>query len=406
MTTAKKDFRVAIVGGGVVGLACAVGLQRHGVDAEIFEAAAKFDAIGAGVALGPNALRALNRLGLLDTVQGLVDASNRDAHRCTVFLSGSGQHEIVHTPAFLAAVVPLVNPSAVHFNKRVAEISISASGAHLLHFTDGTTHETDVVIGADGIKSVARGAVLGAGRKALYYTNTAAYRGIIPTETLRLAGMKTDLGKNNYCVVGVNKHIVHFPIDSGRLINVVAFVTETSVPAGSVEITGPWMESPPQGEILDAFAHWGPDARILVEHLTSPSKWYIHALSPLETFVRGRIALVGDSAHAMPPHLGAGVGQGFEDAFVLCEVLAHRATNLSNIEAVFRAYDAVRRPRANMVLARSIRAGKIYEAYGKPGYEAVDMDGHLGDILEPIWTHDLDADVASAVAALQADGYF
>ncbi|KAJ7440609.1 hypothetical protein FB451DRAFT_1415107 [Mycena latifolia] len=406
MTTAKRDFRVAIIGGGMCGLACAVGLRKRGIDAQVFEAADE-------CAQGLEGARAAG-----DCV-GLVDASDRDVDREMIFVSGSGTHEPVHTyakdtgfresrPAFLAVVVPLVDSSAVHFNKRLTHLSASASvGGHVLHFSDGTTHEADVLIGADGIKSVVRSAVVDPREKPLQFTNSVAYRATVSVETLRQAGVKTKLDKDNYCFVGIDKHLVYFPIDFGRCINVVAFVTDTSVPAGSVEITGPWAESASQQEVLDAYAGWGADVLTILQHLNAPSKWYIHALRPLSTFVKSRIALVGDSAHTMPPHLGAGVGRGFEDVLVLCELLAHPATKLSNVEDVFKAYDAIRRPRANMVLERSIQAGKIYEAYGTPGYAAAaEMTGRLAEIFEPIWTHDLDADLASAVRILRAAGHF
>ncbi|KAJ6563567.1 FAD/NAD(P)-binding domain-containing protein [Mycena vulgaris] len=415
----KKDFRVAIVGGGMCGLACAVVLRRRGIDAQVFEAAAKFDSVGAGVSLGPNALRALKCLGLLETVLGLVNANDGGGEM--LFVSGSGAHELIHQyksdtgikdvtgvyrPAFLAAVVSLVDPHAVHFNKRFTNLSTSASGAHTLHFADGTRHETDVIIGADGIKSALRSPVLGSGERVVQYTNCVAYRGMVPADTLRLAGVKAGLGKDTYCFVGLDKHLIYFPINAGKLINVVAFVTDKSVPVGSVEIPGPWVESASEAELVDAFAEWGPDVRTILDHCKSTSKWYIHALRPLNTFVNGSIALVGDAAHAMPPYLGAGVGQGFEDVFVLCELLAHPKTSLANVTDVFRAYDAVRRPRANMALARSIHAGELYEVYGTPGYAAADMEAHLRDIWDPIWRHDLDAELASAVASLRVNGSF
>ncbi|KAJ7118762.1 salicylate hydroxylase [Mycena epipterygia] len=418
-----KDFRVAIVGGGMCGLACAVGLARLGIDAHVFEAAPKFDEVGAGVGLGPNALRALKGLGVLDTVLARGDGSERTDRRM-LFVSGLGAHEEVYDynnsseftpadagigiyrPAFLDAVLPLVDPKMTHFNKRCTSISTTASGAHVIHFADGTSYEADLVIGADGIKSTSRNAVVGTEEKVLQFTNTVAYRGLVPMNTLRKDGVKTDLTKRVYGFVGIDKHLIVFPIKSGEIINIVAFATNNSVPVGSVEVPGPWVESVPQQELLDEFKGWGPDVMILLNHMKNPSKWSIHALTPLETFIRDKIALVGDAAHAMPPHLGSGVGQGFEDVFVLCQLLGHPSTNLSNLEDVLKAYDAVRQPRANMVLERSFRAGVIYEGYGKPGYGLSDMEGHLAGIWEPIWRHDLDVDVASAIASLKDRGSF
>ncbi|KAJ7460974.1 FAD/NAD-P-binding domain-containing protein [Mycena galericulata] len=415
-----KDFRVAIIGGGMCGLACAVGLARVGIQSDVFEAAPKFDEVGAGVGLGPNALRALKGLGILDTVLARVD-DEKLTDRRMLFVSGPGAHEEVYDynhssqftaadtglgiyrPAFLDALLPLMDPNAAHFNKRCTSISTLPSGVNRIHFADGTTHDSDLVIGADGIRSTSRSAVVGEDR-VLQFTNTVAYRGLVPMEALLRDGVKTDLGNRVYCFVGIDKHIISFPIKSGKIVNIVAFSTDNSVPVGSVEVTGPWVRSVSQQELLDKYEGWGPDAMVMLSHLKTPSKWFIHALAPLKTFIRGKIALVGDAAHGMPPHLGSGVGQGFEDVFVLCQLLGHPSTNLSNLEEVLKAYDAVRQPRANMVLERSFRAGIIYEGYGKPGYGADDMEGHLAGIWEPIWRHDLDGDVATAIASLTERG--
>jgi len=311
----------------------------------------------------------------------------------------------IYRPVFLDALLPLMDPKAAHFNKRCVSISTLPSGINRIHFSDGTTHDADLVIGADGIKSTSRSAVVGED-KVLQFTNTVAYRGLVPMETLLRDGVKTDLSSRVHGFVGIDKHLIVFPIKSGKIINVVAFATDNSVPVASVEVVGPWVQPVPQKELLDKYEGWGPDAMILLNHLKTPSKWFIHQLKPLQTFIRGKIALVGDAAHSMAPHLGSGVGQGFEDVFVLCQLLGHPSTNLSNLEDVLKAYDAVRQPRANMVLERSFRAGVIYESYGKPGYGLDDMAGHLAGIWEPIWRHDLDGDVAEAIESLKQRGSY
>ncbi|KAF7353667.1 Salicylate hydroxylase [Mycena venus] len=420
-----KDFRVAIVGGGMCGLACAVGLARKGIRADVFEAAPKFDEVGAGVGLGPNALRALKGLGVLDAILARSEDAQQTA-RQMLYLSGIGAHEEVYDynnssvftaadngigiyrPVFLDAVLPLLPDStATHFNKRCTSISTTASGSQCIRFADGTTHEADLVIGADGIKSTSRNAVVDADKKKLQFTNTVAYRGLVPMDTLRQEGVTTPLNTRLCSFIGIDKHLITFPIKSGKIVNIVAFATDNSVPVGSVEVTGPWVEAVPQQELLDRFDGWGHDVQAMLKHLKSPSKWSIHALTPLDTFVRGKIALVGDAAHAMTPHLGSGVGQGFEDVFLLCELLGHPSTNLSNLEAVLKAYDTIRQPRANMVLERSFRAGAIYESFGKPGYSTGnEMEGHLAGQWEPIWRHDLDGDVVEAVASLKEQGSF
>lgn len=111
-------------------------------------------------------------------------------------------------PTFLECLMPLIDSSVVHFNKRCVDIT-TANGQRVLHFADGTTHTTDLVIGADGIKSVVRQFV--AGDTHLRFTGTVAYRGLIPTEDLKRAGVRTEMSVKPICWVGIDKvHISSF----------------------------------------------------------------------------------------------------------------------------------------------------------------------------------------------------
>lgn len=95
----------------------------------------------------------------------------------------------------------------------------------------------------------------------------------------------------------------------------------------------PWVTPRTRAELLSTYDGWGRDAILLLECLETPSAWSIHAVDPpLETYVRGRVALLGDAAHGMLPHLGAGAGQGIEDALALVRLLTHQETNAKNIE--------------------------------------------------------------------------
>ncbi|ESK92132.1 salicylate hydroxylase [Moniliophthora roreri MCA 2997] len=146
-------------------------------------------------------------------------------------------------------------------------------------------------------------------------------------------------GDGNGCTAIVSVPASHFPsyVRYGRRanakqINVVAFVADHDKPKGS-ELPLPWVTSVPHEELKASYEGWGPDAQIILDHLKNPSKWSIRAcITPLQSYVRDRVVLVGDAAHGMLPHLGAGVGQGFEDVFTLTEFLKHPQTNKSNID--------------------------------------------------------------------------
>ncbi|EKM83971.1 hypothetical protein AGABI1DRAFT_51593 [Agaricus bisporus var. burnettii JB137-S8] len=414
-----KDFRVAIVGGGMCGIACAVGLAAKGIRADVFEAAPAFGAVGAGVGLGPNAIRALEGLGVLEAVMGKSD-TKEPTLRSFIFVSGPGQHEVIYDyskyfgqyglgiyrPAFLEALLPLLDPRHLHLNKKCTLVTSLASGSYKLHFEDGSTHETELVIGADGVKSNIRRSLVGnSPSNNLVFANTVAYRGLVPHSTLVKAGITTNVNGMPLCWMGRDKHIITFPLSGTDKINVVLFASNYSQPM-SPPREGPWVENVPRSEMATTYEDMGGDAKIIIGHLDGTSKWYIHSVNPLLTsYVSGRIVLVGDAAHAMQPHLGAGVGQGFEDVYVLFRLLAHPSTQRSNLDAsstqtTLSVYDKLRPRRANMVLEASARAGRIFDGFGKPGCDAEWARRELAGIWEPVWNHDLKQEVDEELTKL------
>ncbi|KAG6811861.1 hypothetical protein H0H92_005532 [Tricholoma furcatifolium] len=272
------------------------------------------------------------------------------------------------------------------------------SGAHLLHFADGSTHEADLVIGADGIKSTVREFVTGSRRSYVAYSNSVAYRALIPAETLRNAGIKTNLTEKPLCWIGKDQR--HWESLTKEKINIVFFSTNSSVPIGSVDISPPWVYPVPQEEILCEHSGWGDDAKVLFKAMKNTSKWHLHFLRPLPSFVRQRVVLLGDAAHAMLPHLGAGVGQGFEDVYVLCRLLGDVRSRKRDLDAALEAYDHARVGRANMVLERSVKAGNIYEGRGAGGATISQTQEQVADLWEPVWHYNLEEVVKHALKSV------
>ncbi|KAG6811860.1 hypothetical protein H0H92_005531 [Tricholoma furcatifolium] len=389
MSASQKDFRVAIVGGGMCGLACAIGLVKAGVHP-------KFGEVGAGVGIGPNALYALKELGLLEALMSRAEEQPRI--RAFRFISGAGAHEFicdVHwpLPLFLEALMPMLDSRHIHFNRRCISISTLPSGPHLLHFADGSTHEADVIIGADGIRSVVREFVTDHRPSQLAYSNSVAYRAVVPLETLQNAGVKTELTRS-LCWVGK---------DQTEKINMVVFSTDSSVPMGSVDVAFPWAHPVPQEELLREYSGWGDDAKVMIKEMKNPSKWYLHFLRPLSSFIRKRVVLVGDAAHAMLPHLGAGVGQGFEDVYVLCRLLGDIRSRKRDLDAALEAYGHARVGRANMVLERSAKAGDIYEGRGAGGATISQTQEQVADLWEPVWHYNLEGVVKNALKSVHGN---
>ncbi|KAI0699375.1 FAD/NAD(P)-binding domain-containing protein [Cerioporus squamosus] len=428
-----KDFQVAVVGGGVCGLACAIALQKAGIPVEIFEAAVPFGEVGASIGLGPNAVRALKAMGLLDAVLGKLPPGSLSS-KGFLFYSGVGDHELVyeyppatedasismHRAVFLDALVGQVDPRYTHFNKRCTSISEhpTSRGKLVVHFQDGSTHEADVVLGADGIKSTVRDfvvsaggtAVGAAGEKHVAYSNTAAYRGIIPSALLKAAGFKTQLTDRPACFLGPDKHIIVVPIKNGELINVAAFSARYDIPIGSQNLPAgtPWVDEISREDLKKEFDGWGSDITTLLRLMPEKTmRWSVHVVHPpLESYAKGRVALLGDAAHAMLPHLGAGAGQGIEDAFLLTRLLSHPDTSMANMQAVLQAYSDVRQPRSQTVWDASRRAGSVFDHHGTGGATVQGLTEDLQDLWKPVWSYDLDTEFEYAIAQLRNNATF
>jgi len=235
-----------------------------------------------------------------------------------------------------------------------------------LFFKNGLEEEVDILIAADGIKSVARGAFPGEG---IFYTGTDAFRGLIPKETFSKSYPNHRTLKEPVIYCGKSKHIVVFPISGGQIINVVAFVSKVEnegKPLDGLDIKEATTE-----EVLEHFSGWEEEVIQLLGSIEKPSRWAIRDLHPMKTYVSRRIALVGDAAHTMTPHLGAGAGQAMEDGYVLGKLLSN--SSQKPLE-VLQAYNHVRQPVGNRIQRNAREQGFHYEL-NSPGFENITTSG-------------------------------
>lgn len=384
--TAVKSLSIAIVGGGIGGVALAVALSRHAhLEVRLFEAAKAFSEIGAGVSFGPNAVRAIELLGLKAPYEAIADGSpapfedvwfewrrwHDDEYLTASMAPGCGQSS-VHRADFLDAIVAQLPANIARFDKRCQAIRQHAEGASIT-FSDGATATADIVIGFDGIKSAVREHVLEderGGRFGPRFSGTKAYRGMLDTarleQSLGAAGVDPRLATVPQMYLGPNRHVLTFPVKRGTLVNVVAFVTDRRSRSEETALEEPWVEDVSPQEMLADFAGWGKATRRILESIEAPTRWALHDIPRLPRYQRDRVLLVGDSAHAMLPHQGAGAGQALEDAFVLASLVSDSRCTSANVIEVLSAFERVRLPRASRVQATSFEAGELYE-YAAPG---------------------------------------
>jgi len=340
--------RVAIVGGGLGGLATAAFLHRAGLPAAVYEQARQLREVGAGIMVPPNAARMLRRLGVLDAFarrgirldtgwefrrwrDGTV-LSAQDLNARSAKLYGEDSYT-AHRADLLDVIKEAVPVDDVHLGKRLTGFSVSDAGVRL-EFADGDRAEADVLIGADGIHSVVRGVLTDPAPPTP--SGLSAFRALVP------AASAPDYARRRAQVVwlGPGRHVVHYPVSGGDLINVVAIA-----PADGYT-TESWTATTTVDEFLAEFDGWDDRLTGLIKASRTPGRWALLIREPLPRWTWGPVTLLGDAAHPMLPFLGQGAAQGFEDAALLASCLAN---DQADPRRALRSYESRRIDRASRV---------------------------------------------------------
>ncbi|KAF4625792.1 hypothetical protein G7Y89_g12371 [Cudoniella acicularis] len=384
--TPKMPFHVAVCGGGIGGLCTAIGLLHNNVPCTLYESAAAFEEIGAGVSFGPNAIRAMNLLDpeikigydriatknawpekqkfWFDFNLGMKEeawektgmkAPGKDGLRVAQVVAGDVGQCSVHRAHFLDVLVKLIPEGVAKLGKRVENVEKKGEKM-VLTFGDGTHAEADAVIGCDGVKSRTRQILLGESHENTdpTFTGKYAYRGLIPMEKA-VEVLGDELARNAQMHMGHHGHVLTFPIENGRTMNVVAFRTKDGEWGNEK-----WVLPMKKEDMFRDFAGWGDSVMSILPLMEKPDVWALFDHPPAPTYYKGCLAILGDAAHASTPHQGAGAGQAIEDAYIISNLLG-QVDSVDDIEKAFKAYDTIRRPRSQKVVTTSRDASYIYE---------------------------------------------
>lgn len=352
-----RGARVAIVGGGIGGLGAAHALSRRGFEVVVFEAAPELKEIGAGVALGANAMKVLRSLDLEDAVRavgwereqqvsrhwktGRVIRQSTTARADMIARYGAAGCSVHRADLLEVLATRLSRTVDVKLGARCVSASSDGEVASA-EFSDGTSIEADVVIGADGIHSAVRRSLFGP--DAPKFTGKVAYRSVIPVDSLPDGADQRDGGG----ALGPHGTIVIYGVRRGELINVVCHHDDDSYKHES------WIVECDRAELLDVYKNWSDRLLRLFAASEVWYKWALYDRDPIPQWTLGRITLLGDAAHPMLPYLGQGACQAFEDGAVLAMALDSMRENLPG---ALQLYERVRRPRASRVVLASRARG-------------------------------------------------
>ncbi len=393
----SKGIHVAIVGGGIGGLAAAVALRHRGISVAVYEQSGVLREVGAGIFVYPNSLRQLERMGLGDALArvGAKVGAGSEYYRMdgtvvgkilTTDSSGWSGMYGMHRADILKVLADALPPSSIHTGHRCVDFSQDEHGARLV-FENGHVANADVVIAADGINSVLQKHVVEP--SAPEYAGFRAYRGLISADKL------PEWRREAHQVwMGDGKHFMVFPVRGGELVNYVGFVPTTSETAES------WSAIGDRDELAASFTGWDPRVTGLLDKVETCFWWGLYDRKPLGQWVNGRLALLGDAAHPMLPHLGQGANQAIEDGTALAVLLQTCAEGRS-VEDALKRYEALRRPRTSMVQAEARKNGMRYDSkYADLGQRDREI-ANSATLRKSLYDHDIEKE---ALESLSLDG--
>jgi len=352
---AGKALSIALIGAGIGGLAAAALLRRAGCEVRVYEQAARFARVGAGIQMTPNATRVLRALGVEQRLRRVAFQSARgmsrewDSGEITNTLPMGAEIEarfgapylLMHRAELHAAIESAVPAGSVQLDTRLAGLEPDANGVTLA-FAGGGRARADAVIGADGVHSRVREILFGP--DAPRFTGRVAYRTTFPAALMgaeRITPARTKWW-------GPDRHMVVYYVTAN--LDEIYFVTSTPESADWMTPES-WSATGDLAQLRAAYAGFHSEVQAILRACPTVHKWALLERDPLPRWSDGRVTLLGDACHPMTPYMAQGAASALEDAAVLARCLD--GVDADGIEPAFNRYEATRKPRATQIQGTS-----------------------------------------------------
>jgi len=352
-----SNLSVGICGAGMGGLAAAIALRQAGHAVSVFERTPQFNRVGADINLTPNAVFALDKLGvgayLRDSAARPTFRISRDGltgeETSRLPMSAAAEEKYgapqltIHRADLLTAMQDQLPAGCIHLGRAVTGVTQQDVGA-TIQFADGSDDAFDLVIGADGIHSAVRAALWG--EDSPVFTGIVSYRGVFPRE--RVNGMPDIDAFTKWWGDTTDRQIVVFPLTQGKEIFVFATTAQKDWSAEGWTLPGDITV------LRDAYKDFHQQARALLEACDSVTASALFVREPMDQWARGAVTLLGDAAHPMVPFMAQGACMAIEDAVVLARALTGVRADAVQITDALRRYEVERKPRTAEIQRSSL----------------------------------------------------
>jgi len=353
--SSSSGLNIGIAGAGIGGLCAAIALHRSGHRVTLLEQAPAFLRVGADINLTPNAVKALDGLGVGASLR---ETAARPTHRISrqwdsgeetsrLAMSSTAEEKYgapqltLHRPDLLRALAQHFPLAQVQFKKKVAAVEQENDGQVNLRCEDGSDARFDALIGADGIHSAVRRALWG--NESPRFTGIVAFRAVVPVEKVQQVPNIQAFTK--WWGPVSTSQIVTFPLNRGKDIFIFATIAQDSWHLES------WTTNGSVEEFKHLFADFHPDATALLAACDEVLKTALYERDPMPQWGKGCVTLLGDACHPMLPFMAQGAGMAIEDAIVLGRALkdVDPDADPAHLTPALQRYEATRKPRTAKV---------------------------------------------------------
>jgi 2-polyprenyl-6-methoxyphenol hydroxylase-like FAD-dependent oxidoreductase len=359
-----KDQQVLIVGGGIGGMAAALALARKGIPSQVIEQASEFKEIGAGIQLGPNVFWMFEILGLIEPISALAVFPNNlimmdsiTGEEVTRISLGDPfrkkfhySYALIHRADLHKVLLKTCEDSGrvkLDASEKVVKVDQASDGV-TVRTESGKQYRGAALIGADGLWSTIREIVVGDGKPRV--AGHITYRAVLPTSEMP----EKFRWKDMVLWAGEKVHLVHYPLRTGELFNLVAVFHSDRYEEG-------WDSFGDPAELHQRFAKTCEPVRTLLNKIESWRMWVLCDRPPIKDWSKGRITLLGDAAHPMLQYLAQGANMSIEDGVCLANKVVEANGDYA---AAFLAYQQARYLRTGRVQITARVYGEFFHASG------------------------------------------